>query len=242
MAIVEQTPSDEERAAIKVQALVRGRSGRTDFALVRDEEACRQWITYYVALGQFEDAEELGWDGIDPAPPTKEELEANVATMEVDEGSKADAPSETTQQGASTRGERLYEEATRYSSSKEAEKATVLSPRWLAQVAQSAAGAVVGAGGGLLAAAGSPLSSSAKQIRAAIVVQTWARVLLARAAVRTERRAQAEADLEQAQLERPASIIQGAWAHKKAGQRSAATTPYAEREQRAAVLVQSWAR
>ena len=94
--------SEEERAAIKVQALVRGRSGRNDFALVRDEEACRQWISYYVALGQFEDAEELGWDGVDPAPPTKEELEANLAAMEVDEGSKADAPSETTQHGAST--------------------------------------------------------------------------------------------------------------------------------------------
>ena len=146
--------------------------------------------------------------------------------------------SETTQQGASTRGEQLYEEATRSSASKEAEKATVLSPRWLAQVAQSAADAVVGAGGGLLAAAsGSPLGPSAKQIRAAIVVQTWARVVLARAAVRTERRAQAEADLELAQLERQASIIQGAWAHKKAGQRTAA-----EMEQRAAVLVQSWAR
>ena len=105
--------SEEERAAIKVQALVRGRSGRNDFALVRDEEACRQWISYYVALGQFEDAEELGWDGVDPAPPTKEELEANLAAMEEDEGSKADAPSETTQQGASTRGEQLYEEATR---------------------------------------------------------------------------------------------------------------------------------
>ena len=230
--------SEEERAAIKVQALVRGRSGRNDFALVRDEEACRQWISYYVALGQFEDAEELGWDGVDPAPPTKEELEANLAAMEEDEGSKADAPSETSQQVASTRGERLYEEATRSSASKEAEKATVLSPRWLAQVAQSAAGAVVGAGGGLLAAAsGSPLGPSAKQIRAAIVVQTWARVLFARAAVRTERRAQAEADLELAQLERQASIIQGAWAHKKAGQRTAA-----EMEQRAAVLVQSWAR
>ena len=66
---------------------------------------------------------------------------------------------------------------------------------------------------------------------------TRARVLLARAAVRTERRAQAEADLELAQLERQASIIQGAWAHKKAGQRTAA-----EMEQRAVVLVQSWAR
>ena len=31
------------------------------------------------------------------------ELEANLAAMEEDEGSKADAPSETTQQGASTR-------------------------------------------------------------------------------------------------------------------------------------------
>ena len=231
--------TDEERAAIKVQSLIRGRSGRADYALVRDEEACRQWITYYVALGEYEDAEELGWDGVSPPPPTKEELEANIAAMEMDQGLEADAPSETTQQGARTsRGEQLYEEATRSSrASKEAEKATVLSPRWLAQIAQSAAGAVVGAGGGLLAAAGSPFGSSSKQIRAAIVVQTWARVVLARAAVRSERRAQAEAELELAQLERQASIIQGAWSHKKAGQRSAA-----DMEERAAVLVQSWAR
>jgi hypothetical protein len=231
--------TEEERAAIKVQSLIRGRSGRADYALVRDEEACRQWITYYVALGEYEDAEELGWDGVDPPPPTEEELEANIAAMEMDEGLKADAPSETPQQGARpSRGEQLYEEATRSSSSsKEAEKATVLSPRWLAQIAQSAAGAVVDAGGGLLAAAGSPFGSSSKQIRAAIVVQTWARVVLARAAVRAERRAQAEAELELGQLERQASIIQGAWSHKKAGQRSGVDI-----EQRAAVLVQSWAR
>ena len=156
--------TDEERAAVKVQSLIRGRSGRADYALVRDEEACRQWITYYVALGEYEDAEELGWDGVDPPPPTEEELEANLAAMEMDEGLKADAPTEAAQQGAKvSRGEQLYEEATRDSAaSKEAEKATVLSPRWLAQIAQSAAGAVVGAGGGLLAAAGSPFGSSAK--------------------------------------------------------------------------------
>ena len=152
--------SEEERAAIKVQALVRGRSGRNDFALVRDEEACRQWISYYVALGQFEDAEELGWDGVDPAPPTKEELEANLAAMEEDEGSKADAPSETTQQGAA-RGRAAVRGGDALSASEgggEGHRSPAGSG------SRRAADAVVGVGCSLLT-----LGPSAKQIRAAIV-------------------------------------------------------------------------
>lgn len=58
-----------EAAAVKIQSLARGKSGRVEYNEVRDEEACRQWVAYYVATRQFAKAEELGWDGKSPAPP-----------------------------------------------------------------------------------------------------------------------------------------------------------------------------
>ena len=68
----------ETRAALKIQAVARGWSGRTDYKLVRDIEACRQWVAYHVSLGEYEEAERLGWDGKHPSPLSKRELEANV--------------------------------------------------------------------------------------------------------------------------------------------------------------------
>ena len=196
--ILEMAPlTEEERAAVKVQSLVRGRSGRADYALVRDEEACRQWITYYVALGEYEDAEELGWDGKDPPPPTKEELDENIAAMQLEEDPKAE-PAE----GASpSRGEQLYEEAMRTTlsdgqkqESEDSKKGSLLSPGWLSQIAQNATNAVASVGSALLSSTGSSIDrrdnqymQGANQIRAAIVVQTWARVVLARAVVRSRR-------------------------------------------------------
>ena len=70
--------ADGTKAALKIQAVARGWSGRNDFKLVRDEEACRQWVAYHVALGEYEEAERLGWDGDHPSPPSKREPEANV--------------------------------------------------------------------------------------------------------------------------------------------------------------------
>ena len=70
--------TDEARAALKIQAVARGWSGRTDYKLVRDMEACRQWVAYHVALGEYEEAERLGWDGEHPSPLSRRELEANV--------------------------------------------------------------------------------------------------------------------------------------------------------------------
>ena len=77
--------ADETKAALKIQAVARGWSGRNYFKIVRDEEACRQWIAYHVALGEYDEAERLGWDGKHPSPPSKREPEANVMNVEDDE-------------------------------------------------------------------------------------------------------------------------------------------------------------
>ena len=69
--------TDEARAALKIQAVARGWSGRTDYKLVRDMEACRQWVAYHVALGEYEEAERLGWDGEHPSPPMKRSVNAD---------------------------------------------------------------------------------------------------------------------------------------------------------------------
>ena len=42
------------------------------------EEAFRQWIAYHVALGEWEEAQLLGWDGVHPPPPSAAEVEAAV--------------------------------------------------------------------------------------------------------------------------------------------------------------------
>ena len=78
---IEPTPGsvshimDEERAAVKIQALKRGNQARGDFKDVRDEEARRQWVEYYLQTRNYEEARELGWDG-DP-----DELEASVKAL-----------------------------------------------------------------------------------------------------------------------------------------------------------------
>ena len=84
----ESTP-DWLRAAATVQpkddiddvsALSRGNLNQDMLELVRDVEACRQWVAYHVARGEYKDAVELGWDGTNPPAPTEQELlEANLA-------------------------------------------------------------------------------------------------------------------------------------------------------------------
>ena len=49
---------DEEAAAVKLQSVMRGNSARLEFKDVRDEEARRQWVEYYVAMGQYDEARE----------------------------------------------------------------------------------------------------------------------------------------------------------------------------------------
>ena len=71
--------TNEAEAALKIQAAARGWRGRTDYRLVRDSEACRQWVAFHVARGEDEEAEQLGWDGEHPSPLTEQELKANVA-------------------------------------------------------------------------------------------------------------------------------------------------------------------
>ena len=63
-----------------VSALSRSAPHQDMIELVRDVEACRQWVAYHVARGEYKDAVELGWDGTNPRAPTEQELlEANLA-------------------------------------------------------------------------------------------------------------------------------------------------------------------
>lgn len=64
---------DEQQAALKLQKIQRGNSARAEFRDIRDEEARKQWVTYYVAIGNYAEARELGWEGDEPAEaPTRE--------------------------------------------------------------------------------------------------------------------------------------------------------------------------
>ena len=81
----EAKPGGEAKAALKIQAAARGWCGRTDYRLVRDSEACRQWVAFHVDLGQYKEAEQLGWDGQQPPAPTKRALKANAAAYAKDD-------------------------------------------------------------------------------------------------------------------------------------------------------------
>ena len=81
----EAKPEGEAKAALKIQAAARGWCGRTDYRLVRDSEACRQWVAFHVDLGQYKEAEQLGWDGQQPPAPTKRALKANAAAYAKDD-------------------------------------------------------------------------------------------------------------------------------------------------------------
>ena len=51
-------------------------------------------ITYYVAVGKYEDAMKLGWDGVEPPSPTEE---ASPPTRQMEGGLQADAAEKTLQ-------------------------------------------------------------------------------------------------------------------------------------------------
>ena len=61
--------------------------------LVRDIEACRQWVAYHVARGEYKDAVELGWDGANPPAPTERELvEASLAAYAAAKNEASSSP------------------------------------------------------------------------------------------------------------------------------------------------------
>ena len=53
-----------EQAAVKIQARMRGNLARDQYKDIRDEEARRQWIKYYVLTGNYAEARGLGWNGV----------------------------------------------------------------------------------------------------------------------------------------------------------------------------------
>jgi len=69
---------DEEQAALKLQKIQRGNSARADFRDIRDEEARKQWVDYYVAVGNYAEARELGFQGEEAAEPVTREVAVSV--------------------------------------------------------------------------------------------------------------------------------------------------------------------
>ena len=70
----------------KITALLRSDPQQGMLELARDVEACRQWVAYHVARGEYKDAFELGWDGTNPEAPTGQ-IRASLAGLATDETS-----------------------------------------------------------------------------------------------------------------------------------------------------------
>ena len=68
-----------EQAAVKIQALMRGNLARDKYKDIRDEEARRQWLKYYVLTGNYAEAHELGWDDGNTGEPGVIELDGGFA-------------------------------------------------------------------------------------------------------------------------------------------------------------------
>ena len=68
-----------EQAAVKIQALMRGNLAREKYKDIRNEEARRQWLKYYVLTGNYAEAHELGWDDGNAGEPGVIELDGGFA-------------------------------------------------------------------------------------------------------------------------------------------------------------------
>jgi len=74
--------AEQAAAALKIQTIRRGSKARLAYRDVRDEEARRQWIEYYVQTGNLAEARELGWDdGEDPAPVARAESDVTTGPI-----------------------------------------------------------------------------------------------------------------------------------------------------------------
>jgi 2'-phosphotransferase len=69
-----------EQAVVKIQALMRGNLARANYKDIRDEEARRQWLKYYVLTGNYAEAHKLGWDDGDVGEPG-ERLDGELAPV-----------------------------------------------------------------------------------------------------------------------------------------------------------------
>jgi hypothetical protein len=68
-----------EQAAVKIQARMRGNLARDQYKDIRDEEARRQWIKYYVLTGNYAEARGLGWNDGNAGEPGVIELDGGFA-------------------------------------------------------------------------------------------------------------------------------------------------------------------
>ena len=170
----------EAQAAAKIQAIIRGKATRDDYQDTRDEVARKQWVAYYLSLGDKDGARELGWEegddvGEAPAekpdallPPPAVPTATSPAVPKLDTAKLSEGPSASEEAGGDdAAGDALTDAQTALA--KAEEDAVIFSPRWFGQV-----------WGALTDRGGKPKMTDEA---AAIIAQSWARVMLARLAV-----------------------------------------------------------
>ena len=60
---------DDGRAAVVLQAAARGRASRAADWEKKNERARREWLAYYLEVGDLQGARRMHWDGSEPALP-----------------------------------------------------------------------------------------------------------------------------------------------------------------------------
>ena len=161
----------EAAAAAAIQAAMRGKVVRAEFQDFKDETARQQWMAYYLELGEYDAAKEYGWE---PPPGWTPPAAGEAPAATSSEGAAAPVvpplkfgEAEAGQLAITNEGGELAES-----------EIPIFSARWFGQVF----------------AAFTPRGETEeeetkrKEEKAAILVQAFARTLLARIAVKDESR------------------------------------------------------
>ena len=240
-------------------------------------------MAYYVSLGEFDEAYDLGWDGLNPPPPEDlpdlaADTDAGDAGMDADADADADADTGMDagtgvdsdadvdpdtganadagdtdaadadpvagDGAAAVPAEPVVPPVVLPSEPVPQPEAApgLFSPRWFQQITQN-----------LFKPAAEPTpeperDATGSKIFAATIVQSWARVMAARAVLAGKRRELELAELQRSVENSKAALIQGAFRDRPAAQPQVELPPPQgdarshEQEEMAAMIVQSWAR
>ena len=161
----------EAAAAAAIQAAMRGKVVRAEFQDFKDETARQQWMAYYLELGEYDAAKEYGWE---PPPGWTPPAAGGAPAAASSEGAAAPVvpplkfgEAEAGQLAITNEGGELAES-----------EIPIFSARWFGQVFAA------------FTPRGETEEEEAKrkEEKAAILVQAFARTLLARIAVKDESR------------------------------------------------------
>ena len=161
----------EAAAAAAIQAAMRGKVVRAEFQDFKDETARQQWMAYYLELGEYDAAKEYGWE---PPPGWTPPAAGEAPAAASSEGAAAPVvpplkfgEAEAGQLAITNEGGELAES-----------EIPIFSARWFGQVFAA------------FTPRGETEEEEAKrkEEKAAILVQAFARTLLARIAVKDESR------------------------------------------------------